>query len=119
MTCANLACTFDAAGSTDSDGTITRYAWDFGDGTSGTGASTQHSYATAGDRTVTLTVTDDDGATGTRTATASATAPPANVAPTAAVMATCDELVCSFDGSASADSDGTIRTYAWDFGDGT
>ena len=60
--------TFSAAGSTDSDGRITGYTWDFGDGSaSAAGADVVHRYATAGTHTVTLTVTDDDGATTTAT----------------------------------------------------
>ncbi|MEO5877378.1 MAG: PKD domain-containing protein, partial [Streptosporangiaceae bacterium] len=43
--------------------TIASYAWDFGDGSTGTGVSPSHTYASAGERTVQLTVTDDDGAT--------------------------------------------------------
>jgi|GEM_PF-2920194 len=45
----------------DSDGTITTYAWDFGDGGSGSGMSVTHAYPLPGDYTVSLTVTDDDG----------------------------------------------------------
>jgi PKD repeat protein len=55
--------TFDAAGSADRDGSLTAYAWDFGDGTSGSGARVQHAYTWAGDYVVTLVVTDDEGAT--------------------------------------------------------
>jgi|GEM_PF-2677559 len=55
---------FDGTQSSDSDGTITSYAWDFGDGSSGSGATADHTYATAGNFTVTLTVTDNQGATG-------------------------------------------------------
>ncbi|WP_298989838.1 PKD domain-containing protein [uncultured Pseudokineococcus sp.] len=119
VTCAGLTCTFDATGSTDADGTITGYAWDFGDGTTGTGASTQHPYTTPGERTATLTVTDDDGATATTSVTAAPEPPPTNVAPTAAATATCDELACTFDATGSTDTDGTITAHAWDFGDGT
>ena len=55
--------TFDASSSTDSDGEIVSYEWDFGDGASGTGEVAFHSYSSVGDYTVTLTVTDDEGAT--------------------------------------------------------
>jgi PKD repeat protein len=42
-----------------------------------------------------------------------------NVAPTASFTFACTDLACSFDGSGSTDSDGTIAIYAWNFGDGT
>lgn len=60
--CDELDCSFTATGSGDPDGTVTGYAWDFGDGSTATGSSTQHPYDTAGTRQVTLTVTDNDGA---------------------------------------------------------
>lgn len=53
---------FDARASSDSDGTIVKYRWNFGDGTSSTGAQVQHAYAAAGNYTVNLNVIDDDGA---------------------------------------------------------
>jgi chitinase len=59
--------TFDASGSSDSDGSITSYEWDFGDGSTATGQTVSHTYETAGDYTVTLIVTDDTGATATAT----------------------------------------------------
>src|SRR2546427_8471392 len=46
----------------DSDGTIVSYAWDFGDGQTGTGMSVTHGYANNGTFTVRLAVADDLGA---------------------------------------------------------
>lgn len=59
-----LTATFDGTGSTDPDGTIAGYTWDFGDGTTGTGPVIDHPYAAPGQYTVTLTVTDDGGSRG-------------------------------------------------------
>ncbi|MBG6214541.1 MULTISPECIES: PKD domain-containing protein [unclassified Cryobacterium] len=109
----------DAAGSADSDGTITSYAWNFGDGSTATGATTTHSYAAAGSYLVTLTVTDNAGASTVTSRTVDATDPPANVAPTAAFSYQVTPLAIATDASASTDSDGTITGYSWDFGDGS
>lgn len=57
--------TFDAAASSDPDGSLVRYAWEFGDDASATGERTTHTYDAAGERTVTLAVTDDAGASAT------------------------------------------------------
>ena len=53
---------FDASESTDEDGTISSYNWDFGDGETGTGKTIIHRYQNPGDYIVSLSVTDDDGA---------------------------------------------------------
>ena len=52
---------FDGSGSQDPDGEIVRYAWDFGDGTAGEGATSAHVYRKPGSYDVTLTVTDNSG----------------------------------------------------------
>ncbi len=113
--CTNLDCTFDGGGSSDSDGTIVGYAWDFGDGSTSTTAQATHSFAGAGSKTVKLTVTDDRG--GQNTATQTFTVSAANVLPTAKIVASCTNLTCNFDGTTSTDTDGTIASYAWSFGD--
>jgi PKD repeat protein len=65
----NVAATFSAAGSTDADpGDTLTYAWSFGDGTTGSGVSPSHTYATDGAKTVSLTATDQLGLAGTTTA---------------------------------------------------
>jgi len=50
---------FDGSESTDSDGTIIEYAWTFGDGKTGTGVTTTHTYTAEGVYSVTLTVKDN------------------------------------------------------------
>ncbi len=64
------AVTFSSSGSSDSDGTIASYLWDFGDGNTSTSANPSHTYQADGTFTVSLTVTDDDGATGVDATTA-------------------------------------------------
>jgi PKD repeat protein len=67
VTAKSLSVTVNGAGSSDRDGTITSYAWTFGDGGTATGVTAAHTYAAAGSYTITLTVTDDGGATGSAT----------------------------------------------------
>lgn len=64
---APLDVTVNGSGSTDSDGTIASYEWDFGNGTTGTGPTSGTTYASPGDYTITLTVTDDEGFVGKAT----------------------------------------------------
>jgi PKD repeat protein len=59
----NETITFNASNSTDSDGTIENYEWDFGDGEIAEGEIVIHSYSSAKNYTVKLTVTDNEGAT--------------------------------------------------------
>ena len=54
---------FDASGSSDPDGTIVEYSWDFGDGGKDSGMYTNYEFSTANNYTVTLTVMDNDGET--------------------------------------------------------
>jgi len=109
---------FDASGSYDPDGTIVSYSWNFGDGKTATGVSTAHAYLQDGTRTVSLTVTDDEGKTDTTTATITVLnkAPVASFTESAEVTTTGDTI--AFDASGSYDPDGTIISYSWNFGDG-
>ncbi len=115
--CSFLHCDFDGVTSTDSDGEIDSYAWDFGDTKTGTGVSPGHNYTAAGQYTVTLTVTDDDGAINSVSHQVNVAEPP-NQPPTAVFGSSCLGMACSFDSVGSADTDGTVDSYHWDFGDG-
>jgi PKD repeat protein len=120
-TCDGLACTFDGGDSYDPDGSLASFSWDFGDGNQGGSASTSHSYGSAGSYVVTLTVTDNAGATDSVETTVSVSGGGAdpNEPPVANFSRTCDLLSCSFNGTASYDSDGQVVEYRWSFGDGT
>jgi PKD repeat protein len=64
VACTGLSCSFDGAGSADSDGTIQAYSWEFGDGATGSGKTVSHTYARPGSYPVSLTVTDNAEASG-------------------------------------------------------
>ena len=72
----NLTVSFDASGSTDPDGTIAAYSWNFGDGGTAFVVKVNHTYSTAGTYLVTLVVTDNLGATGSQARNVSVTSPP-------------------------------------------
>ena len=114
--CTNLACGFDASASADADGTVAGYAWDFGDGGTGSGAKPSHTFAAAGTFSVQLTVTDDQGASDTVTHPVTVAA--ANTSPVASFTSTVSGLSVTFDSTASSDPDGTIASRSWTFGDG-
>jgi PKD repeat protein len=72
---APLSITASGEASSDAKGTIVKYAWDFGDGSSATGSQVTHTYATVGEFLVKLTVTNDKGKTGSASASVVATGP--------------------------------------------
>ncbi|MGO2610218.1 PKD domain-containing protein [Glutamicibacter ardleyensis] len=108
----------DAAKSTDPDGTISSYNWDFGDGSTSAGINAEHSYEQPGNYQVKLEVTDSDGATDQQTQSIQITAPePPNQAPQAGFAIGVAGLSVELDGSQSSDPDDDPLTYQWTFGD--
>ena len=109
---------FSSTGSTDSDGTISEYRWNFGDGTGNVlGANPNHVFSVAGSYTVSLTVTDNDGATDTDTTSCDIV----SASPVAFVNGPYSGEVdqpIPFSSAGSNDPDGAIIGYLWDFGDG-
>ena len=73
--CQDLTCDFDASATTDSDGTIASYGWDFGDVATASGSTSSHTFAKAGTYQVQLTATDNDGATANKVASVTVTEP--------------------------------------------
>ena len=114
--CPSLTCSFDASGSTALPSAT--YSWTFGDGNSGTGKTTSHTYAAAGSYTVTLTVSD---ANGTATKSATVVVNGVNQPPVAHFTYTCvgqaNPNQCAFDASTSTDDHGIVL-YAWNWGNG-
>lgn len=107
----------DASDSTDADGGISFYTWDFGDGGKGEGRQAKHVYAEPGRYQVVLTVQDDSNAANNTAAARQNVA--VNFPPKADAgkdIHTCEQFLF-FDGSASSDPDQDSLAYHWDFGD--
>lgn len=110
-----LTVTADGSGSSDPDGEVTEYAWDWGDGETSAGQIASHRYTEAGDYTVTLTVTDDRAGTAMITTQVSVE----HADPTAQFEVASSGLAVHVDASTSSASDGATLAYAWSWGDGT
>ncbi len=111
---------FNASSSTPGTGhTLVSYAWNFGDGATGTGVTPSHPYSAAGTFTVTLTVTDEIGQVGvtSKTVTISGTQPVASFTFSPTTPAVNQPVF--FNASSSTGGTGhTLVSYAWNFGDG-
>jgi len=110
---------FDGSASSDPDGRLLTWDWNFGNGDTGTGQKTTYAFSRPGTYRVQLTVRDDSGtdsATADNTLSVRVNAPPV-------ALAGPDQLVTAsavtFDGTASSDSDDAVGQYTWDFGDGS
>jgi len=116
FSCTDLTCDFQDL-SSDSDGQVTSFKWEWGDATAnGSGKTPSHTYAAGGPFSVKLTVTDNDGDQGSVTQSVTVSAPQ-NGAPTADFEVSCSSLDCTFTDQ-STDADGTVVGWAWEFGDG-
>lgn len=114
---ANLLTVNFTSTSTDADGSIAAYAWNFGDTGTSTAQNPAHSYAAAGSYNVALTVTDDKGASNTTSKAVTVTAI-ANKPPVANFTVTTASLTANFTDT-STDPDGSVVGRAWNFGDGS
>ncbi len=121
----NQSLNFSGLSSSDSTGTIQSHAWNFGDGQSANGVTVSHSYASAGNKTVTLTLTDSCGAQGSMTRTivisnpdpCAGNQPPVAQASANPASAAINQSI-SFSAAGSSDPNGSITSYSWNFGDG-
>ena len=113
-----LYTTFDASASTDSLGTITKYAWNFGDGSTGEGKHVSHVYDRPGTYTIVLTVTDNDGMTASTTQRVEVISPSpiAYFTFSPAAPSVFEEVQFR---DTSTDADGEVVSWQWEFGDGT
>ena len=126
---------FDASASSDEDGTVESYIWDFGDGSTSTNKQEIHKYIYPGEYIISLSVTDDKGAVGNndRTLTyitvlhpevteSSSSPPHAIITSVSSVITPGATLDFSGKGSWSwsggAPSSSAIVSWSWDFGDG-
>lgn len=117
---------FDASASSDPEGGKLTFAWDFGDGATGTDPTLTHEYRTAGTYVAKVTVTSDSGtsATGLVEIRVLDNAPVAVIAAPANNTSVATGVAVSFSSEGSGDPvdapyGGKIVGYAWDFGDGT
>ncbi|AEW01728.1 hypothetical protein A4D02_06905 [Niastella koreensis] len=97
--------------------TITKWSWDFGDGSTGSGSPTTHQYNSAGNYNVSAVFTDNAGCEGQISKPAVIQITPPTVKITSVPAGGCvpytyapTAIVSSIDG---------VATYSWDFGDGT
>lgn len=114
--CRRAPITFTATGSTPAN--VASYAWNFGDGNTGTGQSLTHSYTNAGNYTVRLIVTDLNGCTDTsiQPNLIRVNGPTADFGST--TNSGCKNQLVTFNDLSVSDGTNAITEWVWDFGDG-
>ena len=118
--CSGQSILFDASASSDADGDLLLYAWDFGDGSGSEIINPTKTYEMPGTYPVTLSVTDESGSErGTdldRVAVIVREGPIANAGED---MTVCVNQEVRMDGTGSTDADGSVNAFEWTFGDGS
>jgi PKD repeat protein len=109
--------TFDASGSTSTDGSALSYFWNFNDGTTATGVHVSHQFVISGKGFVSLTVTDATGAKGI--ATINIIAPKNPLQTTASTIAPGQNVTFTVPAADVQSLPGQPTNYSWDFGDGS
>lgn len=119
---APLWVSFDASSSSDPDGTLVRFEWDFGDGSTGRGIQVEHVFEDDGRYTVTLTVRDNRRAEDTATVLIDVLNPPPVAQLTYSPPSPVAGQAVLFNASASYDPAAlrpkAIASWHWLFGDG-
>ena len=118
ITDTNQPLAFDGSASSDMDGKIKSYSWDFGDGQTAEGKIVSHIYKKTGTYTAMLTVRDNTGhesATSYDVTSVFINSPPVAIA-RYDILASPGQII-QFDGSKSYDPDGRTLSYQWDFSD--
>lgn len=105
--------------SSDDDGEVVDWQWEFGDGNTSKEQNPSHRYGKKGTYIVRLTVVDDHGDTGMTTREIAVRNAPPEAVISFSRDARCVGSNIVFDASGSGDPDGEIARYVWDFGDGT
>jgi PKD repeat protein len=111
--CTGQSLSFSGTG-TSALSSISGYSWNFGDGSPAVNTqNTTHTYASSGNYTVTLTVTNASGCTMTATQTVAVSAPP-SISVTPSVTSGCGPLTVNFTNATTG-----ATGYTWNFGDGS
>ncbi|UWR11607.1 PKD domain-containing protein [Sulfitobacter mediterraneus] len=117
--CSGQPILFDASDSSDPDGSLLLYSWDFGDGETSDLVNPSKTYEQPGAYPVTLTVRNGTGTDwGTAVDRIAALIREGPISDAGEDMTVCTNQAVRFDGSGSTDADGAVNSFAWTFGDG-